>query len=381
MVELINGSIIQILGSEQDINNLVGMGADIIVLDECTLLPVDLWVYLLPVVVMSKTAQFILTGTPRPSAWVRDLMLSPPDPLEIINDMLDRGKTEMREMNMTSEQYKCLVYGERSGITEEEAKEQKDFYKNHVFFDCLELSVAKTGLIDPITLEATKQSLFATTGNNNKFRQEFLLDWEAANNSSIYGDHMELLRREGRLATYEHNPNYEVCASLDLGMGDLTVIVVWQRVGNRIYILDCYAANNSINDHYIQYLSNHTLPIKRVFLPHDSHDRDKETGRNVLNYYINRLPNMTIVYLQRTQSVETDITKVKSYFAGVYFNSGSTGVKRLVKELDNYDYKRNKNTGKISTPAKPEHNDYADAFRYSVIPAFEDLNTIRNRLT
>jgi hypothetical protein len=381
-VELLNGSIIQILGVENGLDALVGIGSKFIVLSEATLLPVSVWIYLLPIAVMDKEASMIFQGTIRPDSWLLDVIDNPPDPLEVIRDLAQIGARQMEEFNMTQDEYLKLKLNQRDGITQEEEKEYSDYYQDHTFLDFTSYTVTDTGLINPVELELTRKSYIAADGNDVRFRQEFFNDRTAVS-SGIYGSHMELAINEGRLADWKYNPNYKVNCSLDLGIDDYTVITVWQRVGARLYILDMYKSRDRVNEHYTNWINNYKINISKVFLPHDSHQRNKETGRTTLEYFRNRMPDKMVQYVPKTESLETDIQKVRGYFPNIYFNTSSVEVKALTKELMTYDYIREKtHDGSVGKKTgKPKHSDTVDSFRYSALNAFEDLSIVRNQLS
>lgn len=98
------------------------------------------------------------------------------------------------------------------------------------------------------------------------------------NDGAIYGRQIALLREQGRVgAAFAYLPQEPLYTAWDLGLSDHTAIWLIQRLGNQIYWLNHYSANQLPLEHYadkIHQWEQSYGAIAAHFLPHDAAHRD-----------------------------------------------------------------------------------------------------------
>lgn len=110
------------------------------------------------------------------------------------------------------------------------------------------------------------------------FDQEYLCDWDAANVGAVWGQELRDLLADGRAASFSYDPRFPVDTSWDIGVGDPTVILFWQHIGNRFRLIDWYMATDTGLEHYAEVLSKKPYFYGRHIPPHDM--KVREFGNN-----------------------------------------------------------------------------------------------------
>ena len=109
-------------------------------------------------------------------------------------------------------------------------------------------------------------------------RQEYEVDWTAANLGSIYGSFMEALDQRGFTeAEFEH-PNDGVHTSWDLGHSDSTAIWFWRLSGDAVDFIDFYEDHGKAASHYFRVIAEKGYGYAQHWLPHDARAHTLVTG-------------------------------------------------------------------------------------------------------
>lgn len=102
----------------------------------------------------------------------------------------------------------------------------------------------QTGVFSPEQLAKERQELIDETGSEEegdaKYRQEYLVDFDAAVPGSYYGAQMSKAQEEGRIGLVPYNPRLPVLTSWDIGVDDYTSIWFLQETGRRVSAIDYY---------------------------------------------------------------------------------------------------------------------------------------------
>jgi phage terminase large subunit len=101
------------------------------------------------------------------------------------------------------------------------------------------------------------------------FKQEYLSDWDAAVIGAVFGDEISTLRAQNRAQRFVWDPRFPVDTSWDIGVGDPTVILFWQQIGNRYRLIDWYSATATGLDHFAEVLSKKPYLYRNHIGPHD----------------------------------------------------------------------------------------------------------------
>ena len=153
------------------------------------------------------------------------------------------------------------------------------------FAECL--SVHSTGALSPSELADVLQTdyidLFGEDIGRAQFEQEYECSFNAAILGAFYAREMVAVRREGRIADIEADPDRPVHRAWDIGVKDDTSIWWFQVVGAQVFILDCYSQSGAGVDHYAEVVEQkrkqHGWKDGVDFVPHDARVKEWGTGR------------------------------------------------------------------------------------------------------
>lgn len=101
------------------------------------------------------------------------------------------------------------------------------------------------------------------------FDQEYLSQWDAAVVGAVFGEEIRDMERSGRVTPLSYDKRFPVDTSWDLGVGDPTVILFWQQVGNMYRLFDWYSATDTGLDHYAKVLKQKGYLYRNHYGPHD----------------------------------------------------------------------------------------------------------------
>ena len=127
------------------------------------------------------------------------------------------------------------------------------------------LPATHTGVFQPHELEEERLELIEEYGEEmgqNLYEQEYLCSFEAAILGAIYARQMRKLDQEGRITQVRHDPTLEVHTAWDLGYGDATAIWWFQIVRNELHIIDFYQNTGKDAQHYASQLAGKCLALK-----------------------------------------------------------------------------------------------------------------------
>ena len=211
-IELINGSVIQIIGTD-NIDSIVGTNPVGCVFSEYAL--------------------------QNPKAW--DLMrpvLSENDGFAIFN-YTPRGKNHGYDLYQM-------------------AKENKNWFVS-------KLGVDDTKVINPDVIEEERRSGM----DEDLIQQEYYCSFEVALQGAYYAKQFKYLEEEKRFLRKLYNPELKVHTAWDLGVSDSTVIWFFQIYKNSVRIIDYYENSGEGLEHYIEELHKKNYSYDRMFAPHD----------------------------------------------------------------------------------------------------------------
>jgi hypothetical protein len=194
-----------------------------------------------------------------------------------------------------------------------------------------------------------------------RYRQEYLVSFDAGVMGSYYGSLMEAAEKEKRIGKVLHEPTLPVHTSWDLGIGDATAIWCWQLVGQEIRAID-YIENSGVGlDYYARELDRRPWKWGEHILPHDSEARELGTGRS-------RIEVLRSLGFHRTQvipaqKVEDGINAVRTMLPRIWFDAEKCA--RGISALQNY--RRSWNDALRTYSDRPLHDwtsHAADSLRY-----------------
>lgn len=211
-------------------------------------------------------------------------------------------------------------------------------------------------------LEDVRQDYIAEYGNDFLFRQEFLLDENAATNTSYYGNILSDMKQEGRIGSHPYNPAFPVYTSWDLGMADSTAVLFWQYYEGGFHVIDAHETHDIGDEAIVRFVQSKPYNYAWHFFPHDGAKRDSDAISRIQKIRDMGLINSSL--LKRTNK-ELGINKVATLLSldTTTFNEQTT--QPALDKLKLYKRKFNAYTGDYEGPEHKSESHMADALRYA----------------
>jgi len=243
LVELINGSTIQLGGSDA-YDSWMGTNPRGIVFSEFSLQDPQAWHYFRPILVENRGwAVFIYT--PRGHNHGYELY-------KIAKQEVEKGNTDWFYSNINVEQ-----------------------------------STREDG--SPVITQEDIQAEVDAGMPPEMVRQEFYNSFDAGVMGSYYGDLVEALRNKDKIGHFPHDPRHPVITAWDLGISDATSIWFAQNIGGSPRIIEYYEERNlPLTDHirfvldkpyhYLEHLAPHDIEVREMYTGNTRRDIAMEHG-------------------------------------------------------------------------------------------------------
>jgi len=200
--------------------------------------------------------------------------------------------------------------------------------------------------------------------------QEYYCSFEMGQEGSYYAKYVDKMRLKGQIGHVPWEPYHKVHTAWDLGIKDENVIIFFQCVGEIVRIIDYAAASDKGMDHWANLLANKPYVYGYHFPPHDIMVRELSRGLSRREMYAQLGVKFTEPVVI---GVEDGIELCRRTFAKVWIDENNC--KKLIKSLENYreefDIKRKVYKGR---PLHDNNSHGADAFRYlcAALPKTKD---------
>lgn len=106
------------------------------------------------------------------------------------------------------------------------------------------LPASRTSVFSPAQLALERQELIDEEGSEEegdaRYRQEYLVDFDASVPGSYFGSTIARAREEGRIGQFAYDPALPVLTAWDLGVDDYTAIWFLQENGIQVRAIDYY---------------------------------------------------------------------------------------------------------------------------------------------
>lgn len=214
----------------------------------------------------------------------------------------------------------------------------------------------------PSTLEAERLHCLATNKND--------YDWiwegkcKAVIDGAIYAQEVQEAVEQGRFTNVPYNPELKVHTIWDLGWNDAMTIIMAQRHGSALYVIDYIEDSHKTLDQYVQMLKERRYNWGTDYIPHDGRHKDFKYGKSAEEML--RSFGRT-VQITPSMDVEQGIRVARQAFSRIYFDKKKS--ERLINCLKRYRRSINQQTLEPGAPLHDEYSHGADAFRYLCINA------------
>ena len=314
MIELRNGSIIQIIGTD-DIDRIVGTNPVGCVFSEYSLQNPKAWDLLRPILAENE-------------GWA-------------VFNYTPRGKNHGYELY--------------------------EMAKNNPKWFAQILTVDDT---KAISQEAIEEERLAGM-DEDLIQQEFYCSFEAAIQGAYYAKQINKANEDGRITNVPYVENLPVYTVWDLGVGDSTAIWFVQLVNQEIRIIDYYEAQGEGLPYYAKVLDEKGYKYGGHYAPHDIQVREMGSGLSRLETARSLGINFQVV---KNISIDDGINAARTIFNRCWFDKEKTkqGVNCLVNYHKEYDEKRKEYK---NIPYHDWSSHGADAFRYLAVQFGNKGNT------
>lgn len=315
-IELINGSIVQIVGASE-IDRIVGSNPAGVVFSEYSLIDPNVWGYIYPI--LAENGGF---------AWF---------------NMTPRGDNHAK-----------LLY---------------EAYRDDPTWFVSKLTATEAGVFSPAELADIREEYYKLYSSYDLFEQEFMTSFESPVQGAYYADQLKRMEREERLTSVPYDESAMVYTAWDLGMNDTTAIWFWQNVGKEVHVIDYYETSGEPLSHYAKVIKQKPYAYQKHYLPHDARARELGTGKSreetLKGYEIGSIEVLPIA------SIEDGIDQARMLFGKTWFDRKKT--ERGILCLRNYrkDFDEKNKVWRN----KPKHDwasNGSDAFRYVAMAHKED---------
>jgi phage terminase large subunit len=187
---------------------------------------------------------------------------------------------------------------------------------------------------------------------------------------AIYRKEIETMTRDKRMRQVPYDPLLKVHTVWDLGWNDLTSIIMVQRCGGELRVIDFIEESHQTLPDYVQQLKERKYNWGTDYLPHDGDSaRLESSGLSARDILTKLGRNVSII---PKGDVEAGIKAARVVFGRCYFDKDKASA--LVGHLKRYRRQINQTTLEPQGPLHDEHSHAADAFRYLTMVADKFTN-------
>ena len=225
------------------------------------------------------------------------------------------------------------------------------------------LPYTETGLIPESEIEDMREDM-----TEEEFAQEMMCSFEAATRGAYFGKEIAAAEADARVRDFEVDETH-LHFAFDLGFRDDTVIIVWQDRPEGPAIVHSEACNTRPITFYIQRIAEicdkFHAPRGQVWLPHDAKAKSLQTGRSIVEQFVDSGIRPQIV---PSLDLQDGISAARMMFQHVTFHK--TNTEDLVLALKSY-HREFDEVRKIykDSPVHDWSSHYADGYRYMSLVA------------
>jgi len=311
-IELVNGSIMRVIGSD-NYDAIVGTNPIGCIFSEYALQNPLSWAFMRPILAEND-------------GWA--VFISTPRGKNHFYDMLETAKNNDKWFSET------LTVEDTKIITEEQINDERE-----------------AGMEEDLV------------------QQEFYCSFDAAAQGAYYSENVKKLREDNRICKIPVEDHLEVHTAWDLGIDDATAIIFFQIFGKELRIIDYEEHSGEGLEFYADMLKDKGYSYGTHYMPHDISVRELSTGRSRLE--IAEEIGITPIIIAPKLSIEDGIQACRRIWERVWVNDTKEG-NYFVDTISQYHKEYNEKRRTYRT--RPFHDwtsHCADAFRTLAV-SFEE---------
>ena len=195
------------------------------------------------------------------------------------------------------------------------------------------------------------------------FLQEYYCSFDIGAFGSYYGEQMEWLHTNNRIGSYPYDPALPIDTFWDIGIDDSTAISFVQSVAAEVRFVDYFETNGKGFDAILSEVESKGYRIRDNYMPHDFNQREFMIGETRLEYAKKRGFNSKIV---PKIGIDVGIDVARRLLKQSFFDKEKC--KGLIRALENYhkEYDSEKKVF-INRPTHDWSSHAADSLRYCAV--------------
>lgn len=198
--------------------------------------------------------------------------------------------------------------------------------------------------------------------SDEMIQQEYYCDFTANSQGFYYLKLMEEAAEQGRIANVPYHTDARVDTWWDIGVSDSTAIWFTQIIGKEVHIIDFYQNNSVGVDEYAKYLQSLPYVYGTHHFPHDMEHTEFGTGKSRVEIAENLFGAKSIDILPKLGR-EDGISAARVLLPKCYFDAEKC--QEGIKALQNYHRQWDSKTNEFKNqPVHDWASHPADAFRY-----------------
>ncbi len=232
---------------------------------------------------------------------------------------------------------------------------------------------------NPIITEEMIEELRAMGTSEETIQREYYCGWEGSIEGAYYAQILSKMDDDGLLTSVPYNPSFPVFVYMDIGKSDYTSIWFGQKVGLEYRFIDYYQASNEDPVDHARLLKDKGYNYSDIYLPHDAEQKRYGMSKTVTKQFRDLMPKERVHALKVPGSIQADIFSVKSFLPRCVFDKAKCkdGLDAL------YSYAKKWSDVKNCFDDKPHHNwasHGADAFRYAALDLMNEYQIQRPQM-
>lgn len=220
------------------------------------------------------------------------------------------------------------------------------------------LSVSDTGVKSPADIDRIREEGMS----DDMIQQEWYVSFTLGIEGSYYAKYIEQAREEKRIGNVPHDPSAEVHTSIDRGFAN-AAITFFQIIGNEVHIIEYYESHKESLKEHIAMIKAKPYTYGYHFAPHDFDMHEYNMGQSGKELGAKLGIDFTILPRELRLAREEGIESVRGLMPRLWINRPKCEL--LIKALENYRREFNDKLNKYAE--KPLHDwssHGADSVRY-----------------
>jgi phage terminase large subunit len=211
-----------------------------------------------------------------------------------------------------------------------------------------------------LSIEEIKKEIISGEISEDMALQEYYCSFRFGQEGSYYAKYLDKMKLDGRIGHVPWEPYHRVHTSWDLGIKDPTCIIFFQVIGQIIRIIDYYEQSDRPMDHFAKVVLDKPYIYGYHFPPNDVMQRESNRGLTKKELY----NELGIKFTEPVHiGIDDGIELVRRFFSKIWIDERNCS--KLIKALTNYreEFDLKKKTYK-GRPLHDWSSHGADAMRY-----------------